>query len=142
MKSEEELVLMNCLFFSANRFARHITKLTEDVFEQELAPSYLYMVMVIHFHPGITQKELCQRLSIAPSTSTRFIDKLVKHKMVDRKMDGKETNIYLTQIGEEKYVEFRRLLKELFEEYATILGKDFSLQLSRMLHEASEKFED
>lgn len=140
--NEEEQVLIHCLYFTANRFARNMTKMAESAFNiNELAPSYLYLVMTVKFHPGITQKELCHKLSIAPSTSTRFIDKLEKQKIVVRKSSGKETFISLTEDGEKVYSQFRVSLKELFDDYSAVLGRDFSMNLSKMLHEASNKLE-
>ncbi|MFD1776962.1 MarR family winged helix-turn-helix transcriptional regulator [Paenibacillus rhizophilus] len=140
--NEEEQVLIHCLYFTASRFARNITKLAERTFDfGNLAPSYFYMIMIVKFHPGITQKELCHKLSIAPSTSTRFIDKLEGLKLVTRKTSGKQTCISLTEDGEKVYVQFRSSLKELFAGYSEILGHEFSLDLSKMLHEASNKLE-
>lgn len=140
--NEEEQVLIHCLYFTASRFARNISKLAEQTFDfDDLAPSYLYMMMIVKFHPEITQKELCHRLSIAPSTSTRFIDKLEKRKLVTRKMDGKQSFISLTDEGEKVYHQFRVSLKELFNSYSDVLGKEFSMDLSKMLHEASNKLE-
>lgn len=142
MNNEEEQVLIHCLYFTASRFARNITKLTEKTFDfGDLAPSYLYMIMIVKFHPEITQKELCQKLSIAPSTSTRFIDKLEKLNLVTRKMAGKQTMISLTEEGEKVYLQFRVSLKELFNSYSEILGREFSKDLSKTLHEASNKLE-
>ncbi|MGE7687365.1 MarR family winged helix-turn-helix transcriptional regulator [Peribacillus simplex] len=142
MNNEEEQLLIHCLYFTASRFARNITKLTEKAFDfVDLAPSYLYMIMIVKFHPEITQKELCQKLSIAPSTSTRFIDKLEKLNLVTRKMDGKQTLISLTEEGEKVYLQFRVSLKELFNSYSEILGREFSKDLSKTLHEASNKLE-
>jgi DNA-binding MarR family transcriptional regulator len=141
--NEEEKVLIHCLYFTASRFARNITKLAEKTFEfGDLAPSYLYMIMIVKFHPEITQKELCHKLSIAPSTSTRFIDKLEKLKLVTRKVNGKQTYISLTEEGEEIYKQFRVSLKELFTGYSQILGREFSMDLSKMLYEASTKLEE
>ncbi|MCA1055876.1 MarR family transcriptional regulator [Rossellomorea aquimaris] len=142
MRNEEEEVLIHCLYFTASRFARNITKLAEQYLDAgDLAPSYFYMLMVIHFNPEITQKELCHKLSIAPSTSTRFIDKLEKKQLVSKRMSGKQTFISLTEEGEEVYRQFRVSIKDLFDDYSQTLGKEFSLDLSRMLHEASNKLE-
>jgi DNA-binding MarR family transcriptional regulator len=141
--NEEEKVLNHCLYFTASRFARNMTKLAEKTFDfDDLAPSYLYMIMIVKFHPEITQKELCHKLSIAPSTSTRFIDKLEKQMLVTRKVNGKQTYISLTEEGEKIYKQFRASLKELFTGYSQILGREFSIDLSKMLHEASNKLEE
>jgi len=141
--NEEEQVLIHCLYFTASRFARNITKLAEKTYDfGDLAPSYLYLIMIVKFHPEVTQKELCHKMSIAPSTSTRFIDKLEKHKLVIRKVSGKQTYISLTEEGEQVYKQFRVSLKEMFASYSQILGREFSLDLSKMLHEASNKLEE
>ncbi|BCG61610.1 hypothetical protein PUR_50350 [Paenibacillus sp. URB8-2] len=68
------------------------------------------MIMIVKFHPEITQKELCHKLSIAPSTSTRFVDKLESLKLVTRKVNGKQTCISLTEDGEKVYGQFRSSL--------------------------------
>lgn len=141
--NEEEQVLIHCLYFTSSRFARNLTKLAEKTFDfSDLAPTYLYMIMTIKFHPEITQKELCHKLSIAPSTSTRFIDKLEKQKLVIRKVNGKQTYISLTDDGEKIYKQFRVSLKELFTSYSQILGREFSMDLSQMLNDASKKLEN
>lgn len=139
---EENQLLTRCLYFTASRFARNITKLAEKTFDDDdLAPTYLYLIMTVRFHPGMTQKELCHRLSIAPSTSTRFIDKLERRRLVTRTAGGKETYIALTDEGEKIYKRFRKSLEILFDHYSKILGREFSEDLSKMLYEASNKLE-
>ncbi|MGG3640050.1 MarR family winged helix-turn-helix transcriptional regulator [Bacillus gobiensis] len=140
--NEEEQVLIQCLYFTANRFARNITKLAEKTFDfGDLAPSYFYMIMIVKFHPQITQKEICEKMSIAPSTSTRFIDKLEKQKLVSRKMSGKQSYISLTEEGEKVYEQFRISLNDLHADYSKSLGEEFSLELSKMLNDACIKLE-
>ena len=56
-------------------------------------------------------------------------------------MKNKKLFISLTEDGEKVYDQFRISLKDLFEEYSAVLGKEFSLDLSKMLHEASNKLE-
>lgn len=75
-----------------------MTKIADDVFSKtNLSPSYIYLLIVVYQYPGITQKELCDKLSIAPSTSTRFINKLEKLNLVYRRLDWKETHIHLSE---------------------------------------------
>ena len=99
MKIDESILSM-CLYFTSNRFARYMTKIAEEAFAKiNLSPTYVYLLVVVNQYPGITQKELCEKLSIAPSTSTRFIDKLEKQNLVYRHFDWKETHIHLTEKG-------------------------------------------
>lgn len=94
----DDSILSLCLFFTSNRFSRYMTKIADDVFAKtNLSPSYIYLLIVVYQYPGITQKELCDKLSIAPSTSTRFINKLEKLNLVYRRLDWKETHIHLSE---------------------------------------------
>lgn len=89
-----------CLYFSANRLARIMNKMAEEEFAPiGLSPTYAFLFMTVHAHPGITQKELSEKLHIAPSTSTRFVKKLELKKLVVRENEGKLTRIYLTEDG-------------------------------------------
>ena len=56
-------------------------------------------------------------------------------------MNGKQTFISLTDEGEKVYQQFRVSLKDLFTGYSQVLGREFSKDLSKMLHEASNKLE-
>ena len=38
---------------------------------------YVYMLVVVNQYDGITQSELAEKLDIAPSTCTRFVERLV-----------------------------------------------------------------
>ena len=54
---------------------------------------------------------------------------------------AKQTFISLTEEGEKVYQQFRVSLKDLFTGYSQVLGREFSKDLSKMLHEASNKLE-
>jgi DNA-binding MarR family transcriptional regulator len=56
-------------------------------------------------------------------------------------MDGKQTFISLTDEGDKVYHQFRVSLKEFFNSYSSVLGSEFSKDLSKTLHEASNKLE-
>ncbi|RAR45643.1 MarR family winged helix-turn-helix transcriptional regulator [Paenibacillus sp. MDMC362] len=135
----DDSILSSCLFFTSNRFARSMTKMAEDAFAKAgLSPSYFYVLVVIHQYPGITQKELSDKLSIAPSTSTRFIDKLEEKQLVQRKSEWKETHVFLTDEGKSLYQELNQYFEQLNGQYVSLLGKEHSEQLTKLLHESSE----
>lgn len=135
----DESILSLCLYFTSNRFARYMTKIAEEAFaETDLSPNYLYLLTIVNLYPGITQKEISDKLSIAPSTSTRFIDKLEKLELVYRRLEWKEAHIHLTKKG----IDFCGKLDECFDKldkrYFSILGIEKSNELARNLNEASE----
>ncbi|QQZ08374.1 MarR family winged helix-turn-helix transcriptional regulator [Heyndrickxia vini] len=137
-----EYLLNNCLYFTASRFARQMEKLAEEAFSSmDIPPSYAYLIITINDYPGISQKELCKKLSIAPSTSTRFIDKLVKNKFVERKRNGKHILIYLTEEGTSLCNEIYENLNKIYLRHLEILDKNHSQQLIHLLRKASELME-
>ena len=59
MYTEEEQVATHCLYFTASRFGRNITKLTAKTIDfGDIAPSYLYMIMTVKYHPEIMQEAI------------------------------------------------------------------------------------
>lgn len=138
MKIDESIISM-CLSFRANSFARQMTKIAEKVFAKiDLAPTYVYLLVIVNQYPGITQKELCGKLSIAPSTSTRFIDKLEKRDLVYRQFQGKETHIHLTEKGIRLCEEIDDLYDEFNRKYTSILGEERCQVLVKELYESIE----
>ncbi|MCY9589866.1 MarR family winged helix-turn-helix transcriptional regulator [Paenibacillus chitinolyticus] len=117
-------------------------KLAEEAFASiDIPPSYTYLIITLNDYPGITQKELCEKLTIAPSTSTRFIDKLVQRNFVERKPDGKHILIYLTDEGKSLCKEIYENLNKIYLRHSEILDKKHSQQLIHLLHEASQLME-
>ncbi|MFD2331110.1 MarR family winged helix-turn-helix transcriptional regulator [Cohnella sp. GCM10020058] len=119
----DEGFLQSCLFFTANRLGRAITRIAEEEFAPTgLTPMYGYAIRLVNGRPGITQKELAEKLSIAPSTLTRFIDKLETKQLVRRSVQGKTVLLYPTPKGEALEGEIRLASKRLKARYKEILG--------------------
>ncbi len=138
----EEDGFFDCPFFNVNRLARVMNKMAEEEFALiGLSPSYAYLLMVVEQNPGITQKDLSETLHIAPSTSTRFIDKLVSKGLVQRKSEGKLALIYPTDKGLQLHKEINRCWQRLNERFADIVGSEQGSMLSGMMHAVSEKVE-
>lgn len=134
-----DYLLSHCLYFTVARFARQMDRLAEEAFASvDIPPSYAYLILTISDHPGITQKELCKKLSIAPSTSTRFIDKLIKSNYVERKQDGKHILLYVTEAGKALCQDIYVSLETIYLRHSEILERSHSQQLIHLLHEASE----
>ncbi|WP_139492194.1 MarR family winged helix-turn-helix transcriptional regulator [Brevibacillus dissolubilis] len=128
-----------CLFFTANRLSRIITKIGEEEFQKiGLSPTYAYLMMTVKDQPGITQKDLSEILHIAPSTSTRLIDKLVVKNLIERKTEGKLSMLYLTDKGLGVMDEINHCWKSLYARYSAILGEQEARALTEMIHHASE----
>ncbi|MEK3723271.1 MarR family winged helix-turn-helix transcriptional regulator [Paenibacillus sp. FSL H8-0034] len=134
--------LFDCLFFTANRLSRAITKMAEEEFAPTgLSPMYGYLIRLVIGDPGISQKELSEKLHITPSTLTRFIDKLEGKQLVERKVQGKTVLIYPTTKGKELEDSIRQSSRNLHNRYDAILGKEAADLLSKDIVASSELLE-
>lgn len=140
--SEEE-IFKNCLYFSANKLARVITKMAEEIFYKTgLNPSYAFAQMLINNNPGLNQNELAKRLAIMPSTLTRFLEKLELMELIEREQNGKSSNVYPTAKGAEKQQELAECWMALHKRYSEILGTDYGDNLSEMIYSSAVKLEN
>ncbi|PWW05143.1 DNA-binding MarR family transcriptional regulator [Paenibacillus cellulosilyticus] len=142
MSGPDESFLTNCLFFTANRLSRTITKLAEDAFAPTgLTPMYGYLIRLVVGTPGISQKELAEKLAVTPSTLTRFVDKLELKKLVERKVQGKTVLVYPTAKGEGMVETIKAASRDLRNRYEEVLGKEFADEISRQLVFSSGQLE-
>ena len=138
--TKSKSILHNCLYFTANSLARLITRMAEEEFRKTgLSPSYAFLMMLVTDNPGIGQKELCEKLHLAPSTVTRFIDTLVYRRYLTRQSEGKASNVYPTETGEKLRKPIDEAWKNLHQRYASVLGLKEGDELTAMIDTASEK---
>lgn len=135
-------MLSECLYFTANKLSRAISKIAEEEFKiTGLSPSYAYTVNIVNQRDGITQKELGEMLHITPSTITRFIDKLESKKLVRRSAKGKVSYIHSTEKGKELQAVIDQAWDNMYEKYSEIIGKKEGDRLTIYLDEIGNKLE-
>ncbi len=135
-------LLCNCLYFTANALTRVITRMAEEEFSVTgVSPSHAFLLLLVDATPGITPTALARELHLAPSTVTRFIDKLAHKGLLKRQVDGRTTGIYPTEKGRALKEPIYEAWHRLFERYSAVLGEDFSRELTHMLDEAAHKLE-
>jgi DNA-binding MarR family transcriptional regulator len=128
-----------CLYFTANSLARFINTLAEEAFHVTgLSPSYAHLMLQLIEEPGLSQNELSQRMNLKASTMTRFIDKLITMKYVERVQKGRNSYIYPTAKGEEQKKGIDQALGDLYQKYCDVLGKDFAIKLTADIHKANQ----
>jgi DNA-binding MarR family transcriptional regulator len=138
----DEAFLHNCLFFTANRLSRAVTKIAEEEFASTgLTPMYGYLIRLVNGSPGVSQKELAEKLSITPSTLTRFVDKLEGKQLVERKVQGKTVLVYPTEKGTQLVEAIRRASANFHDRYEALLGQVASNRLAKDLKHTSELLE-
>lgn len=128
-----------CLYFTANSLSRFINTMAEDSFRiTGLSPSYAHLMLLLIDEPGLSQNELSKSMNLKASTMTRFIDKLIVMRYVERVQEGRSTFIYPTEEGRKLKILINKALKDLYEKYCEALGKEFAVKLTADIHKASE----
>ena len=86
------------MYWASAALARKVNKLAEDAWApMGIAPGQAYLLSLILDQPGRQPLDLSEELHLAPSTITRFIEKLEENKLVVRIAEGKTTSVYPTQ---------------------------------------------
>ncbi|WP_129689469.1 MarR family winged helix-turn-helix transcriptional regulator [Gottfriedia acidiceleris] len=137
-----EQYFSNCLYFTANHLARLMNKMAEEEFAPlGISPTYAFLLMAVYEQPSITQTDLSNILHIAPSTTTRFVDKLEVKKLVERKSEGKLTLVNLTDKGIAIQEDIKICWKNLYKRYVEILGEDLAKQITSHTFQAAIQIE-
>ncbi len=134
----------SCLFYSANALARTITRIADEEFAATGLPSqYCFLLMIVIEKPSVQPKELSEKLSLTPSTVTRFVDKMEEQGYIIRTTDGKFTYITPTQKAKKKLPIIQEAWSKLYARYTAVLGKDNADSLAQtafrahsLLHES------
>ena len=138
----DESILRKCLFFTANRLANVLRRIVNDVYaDTGIAAPYVYLLIVVNQYPGITIKELGEKLDVAPSTCTRFVDALVKQGILTKTQEWKTVHVNLTDLGKEKTDLIDARIKAFREKCTEIISNDEYEQLASAMCEAADKFD-
>jgi DNA-binding MarR family transcriptional regulator len=142
MPSNSNDLLSGCLYFTANSLARTITRMADEEFGRiGLVPSHAFLLMQALEEPGISQKDLAERLHLAQSTVSRFVDALVLRGFLEKRSQGKVTNIYPTDKVTEQLEEIHKAWKSLYRRYSAVLGEEEGRELTRLADRAHQKLE-
>lgn len=109
-----------------NSISREITSFYDNYFkEDKLATSYVELLLMIEDYEKISQKVIATKMNLAPSTITRFINKLIKKGWVLKKMDGRISYVTLSERGEKEVPNLRNKYEQAEEDLKEILGTKF-----------------
>lgn len=139
----DESALTKCLFFTSNRLSNVMRRIANDVYKSTgLSTPSIYLLIVVNQYPEITMTELSEKLDIAPSTCTRFVNALEKQGILRKEADWKTVHIYLTDEGREKTEKIDAAMMELARRCNDILGPEIAERLPAELVAAADKLEN
>ena len=125
-----------CLYFSLSRLNREINKMAEDAFAGSgLAPSHAFLLMALNENKKSSAGYLSNILGLAPSTITRFIDKLEKQGLCAREFEGRVSYTSITSKGRKLIPGIQTGWKRLFHMYNGVYGKKNAKALNNMIVE-------
>lgn len=106
-----------------------------------LSPSHAFVLMMVNEWPGISPSELAEKLHLAPSTMTRFIDALEHKGLLSRQILGKTVEIYASDTGKQLQKSMKAAWDSLDQRLFKALGREFTEQLMQWINEANQKLE-
>ncbi len=109
-----------------NSFSREISAHFDAYFKHfNLATSYIELIILVHKEGEVTQKALAENMNLAPSTITRFVQKLVKMDLLEKSKNGRIALLQLTPKAEKLAAELTITYNKAVEDLEAKLGEKF-----------------
>lgn len=135
----------SCLYFTISRLFRIVNKVAEESFsELDICPTHAFLMLILQDKPkGMSVNEISEALTIAPSTVTRFVDKLIIKKYVERVKSGKQSFTKLTRTGKNMIPKVYECWEVLFKGVENLIDdKDYLYQIAGKIIEFTELIEE
>ena len=135
--------LRECLYFTATRLSRVVTKIVEDEFARcGLSPNGAFLLLAVLEDEGINQKRLGEILHLQPSTMTRLIEKLIHKGVIYSRVEGRSSQIYSSDKGKALESVIHECWDNLRVRVNQMLGEQESNALTHRLDQVSDRLEE
>jgi DNA-binding MarR family transcriptional regulator len=117
------------------------TRFADALHERHLTPGQAGVIRLLARNPGISQRELSQRLGTVPSRVVALIDELEKRDLVQRTrstVDRRSQELALTARGEAELAAIRPLAEANERAFTAGLDSEERADLSRLLTKLAE----
>jgi MarR family transcriptional regulator for hemolysin len=130
------------------RALAHASKLVREHFDQTLRavgssfPTYL-VLRHAELSPGVSQRELAERLRIEAPTLVRHVDRLVADGLVERVQNSRDRRVSHVQLTVKGRQHLRRLdtsVERLNAELAALFSESELATLYGLLHRISDRY--
>ena len=139
---KKESQYCQCLYYSANALARIMTRMADEEFASlGMTTSYAFLLMTVDRKPGVQPGEISMDMQLTPSTVTRLIEKMEHKGLLERRTNGKFTEVFLTPDGASKIPEIKSCWMNLYKRYSALLGEKDAAQLTSSIYNAIQKLD-
>lgn len=133
---------MNDFHISVNSFSRTLTSFFDERLNRfNLATSYVELMILMGQNETVSQRDIAEHLSLAPSTVTRFVDKLKKEGYLTKKRDGRNVTIELTKKGQKISSEMEEEYQSAVDEIHALMGEKYLETVGKLLNYGSKELE-
>ena len=142
---EKEIKFKSCLFFTISRLFRVVNKFAEESFADiDICPTHGYlMILLDEKREGLSVNEISENLTIAASTVTRFVDKLIEKGYVEREKQGKKSFTRITDVGIEKMPDVYIAWRKIYDKFeAAIADGDYLKDTTASMKKFTERLEN
>jgi len=111
------------LYFNLTALSREISAIAENIFvDLGLTPSESLLIIIVNEKNETQPSEVSERITLAPSTITRMIEKMEVRNILVRRHEGKYTFVSSTEKGKNLNASILEKWAETQQLYKTILG--------------------
>ena len=116
----------------------------ESFNKMDICPTHGFlMVLLQEDEEGLSVNKISETLTIAPSTVTRFVDKLVSKGYVERIKTGKQSFTRMTKEGKNVMPEVYACWGEIFKKVESMAGeKEYLDGVSKVITNFAELMEE
>lgn len=124
---------------ASNSFSREISRHFDSYFDEyDLATSYVELLLILYEKDELSQNDLADEMKLAPSTITRFVNKLVKKGLVQKKKVGRTAVITLSKKGGDQLPALKKRFDDAVNDLKAILSDKYVHTIKELLlHGAS-----
>ena len=121
-----KMEIQKCIYFTISKMFRMINKMAEESFEKlDIYPTHGFLMIILKEEAeGLTVNQISETLAIAPSTVTRFVDKLISKGYVAREKAGKNSFTKITEEGLKIMPEIYKAWHGISEKVEEVVGNE------------------
>lgn len=138
-----EEYLNDSLYFGISKLHRNVTRVAEEAFKGiDLSPSYGILMMLLDEWKQLSPTDISNSLDISPSTTTRFLDKLTRMGLVERRFEGIYAYVSLTPAGQQKMPEIKGIMEEMEFKLNRLVTSRIAMKAKPIIFDMAIKIHD